>query len=103
MPAMKKKTVMISKMRDSTFMACLSAPRGRLGRRTLRAVGGERVGGGGLRSAQLPAVEGAERLPCRVRSARGRVDLRAQRDPPVEQLRRKGPDLEVHHRVVRAT
>src|SRR4030088_3807536 len=104
MAAMKKKTVMISKMRDSTFMACLSAPRGdRLGRRALRAVGVERVGGVGLGCAQLAAVERAQRLAGGIERTRGRVDLLAQRDPPVVQRRAQGPDLEVHHGVVRAT
>src|SRR5215475_4094466 len=72
----KKNTVQISKIRDSTFIApplplCSTARA--LRRRTQCALGVERVGGDGLRRAQLAAVERGQCLAGGVRHPGDRI------------------------------
>src|SRR5882757_10932976 len=101
----KKNAVQISKIRDSTFIALplpFRSAAGSLRRRALVAVGVERIGGDGLRRAQLTAVQRGQRLARGVRYAGDRVVLGTQLQVSAVEVGSQRPDLEVHRGVVAA-
>src|SRR6266545_724311 len=103
MAAARKKTVVMSKSRASTFMAMTF----RRSSARLVALGVERLGGGGERGAEVAArwvdpAELGERLPGGEGDAGLGVHPLADGHVPVEPVRVDGTDLEVHRGVVDA-
>src|SRR4051812_43794736 len=62
--------------------------------------GVERMGGRGVRAAQVATVDRGQRLGRRVPLAGDRVDLLTELEVLVEDVLGDASDLEVHHRVV---